>query len=121
MLSIPFPKQEATVHQLLCLVPGRAAEEAVYSPPASHLSEQRDALLVCLVVCQLIEVTSPLYLASYFLHHCGYHDPPFKQTFSSAAGASRHCSLCNQPWRLRGCVHVHNLLAAGIFLRCFLI
>lgn len=45
MLSSPFPEQEATVLQLLCLVPGGAAEGVrVCSCLASHLSEQRHLL-----------------------------------------------------------------------------
>lgn len=104
---------------VLCQVGQLKESESAHAWPPIWVN--RDICLICLMVCQLIEVTSPLYLACYSLHHCGYHDPPFKQIFSSAAGASRNCSLSSQPWRLRACVHAHKLLVAGIFLHCFLI
>lgn len=116
MLSILLPDRELLVDQLLCLVQAGQLRRQSPLTLAFHLSEQRDTHLVCLTVCQLIEVT---FLSPF--NCCGHHDAPFEMTFSSAAGASRCCSLSNKMWRLKCCVHAHDLHAGGIFTHCFLI
>lgn len=103
-LHLPLWKAENMFFKVLSLAAGFG------------LLSEWDTPWLALWCMQLKEVTDLLYLVCCSLHH----NPPLKQVFLSAAGASRCFNLFCQQRRLSSSVHTENLLPDRVFTFHFL-